>query len=92
MFSHCGLREAWRSYRTFPTRPVWRLDRHHGVTEQLIELLLVRSMGSLNLAVKLRRTGLDIGVAVARANFLNAKWENFDHMIHEVYCVGLCRS
>lgn len=36
-----------------------------GVGEELIELLLVRSVRSLDLAVQLRRRGFDIGVANA---------------------------
>ena len=35
------------------------------VAEKLIELLLIRSVGSFDLAVKLRRAGLDVGVADA---------------------------
>jgi hypothetical protein len=34
-----------------------------GVGEELIELLLIGSMRALNLAVKLRRSGFDIGMA-----------------------------
>lgn len=35
------------------------------VAEKLVELLLIRSVGSFDLAVKLRRAGLDVGVADA---------------------------
>ena len=35
------------------------------VAEKLVELLLVGSVGSFDLAVELRRTGFDVGVADA---------------------------
>ena len=37
-----------------------------GVSEELIELLLIRSVRSLDLAVQLRRRGFDVGVANAQ--------------------------
>lgn len=35
------------------------------VAEKLVELLLIRSVGSFDFAVKLRRAGLDVGMADA---------------------------
>ena len=35
------------------------------VAEKLVELLLIRSVGSFDFAVKLRRAGLDVGVTDA---------------------------